>query len=346
MAFGALRAGTFSGQAASTPNNFAISGSQAVTVGDLIFAFFSCENILTPTAVTDNLGNTWSTAVGNYGSGGFISGRAWYSRVTVAGTLTTLTFNSTSASDNCVGLGIVIEGLFDPSPLDKNPGSTGTDLTSPFTGPATGTLSQAEEVIICYFGVDGSATYTASAPLTKALQLSSSSNLTSALGYALTSATTSIAPAFTGSNPPNAAGIGSATFKKALSFSFVPAAGALALSGDAPTRTIYVPVSLTAATPFRTRSPLLIPTPAFLVLAPGDLFPVPPAASLSLQAQVPTSVLAPVPGRYMSATANLSLQGQTPNIQFGSRILVPGAGSMLLTPGISAERPHSFGIIF
>ena len=329
MAFGAPRAGTFSGQNASTPNNFAISGSQAVTVGDLIAAIFACENILTPTTCTDNLGNTY-TKGSTANSGGFIAHCLFWSRATVGGTLTTLTFNSTSATDNCVAVAAVFEGLFDPSALDANPGNTTGDLSSPFNGPATGVLSQADELaVVCFSSNSGGATYSATSPLTKLIQFASSTNITAMLSYQVVAATTSITPAITGTNP-TACSTGISTFKKMLSFAFVPASGALALSGPAPTLTIYVPVSLSSAA-FRTMSPSILATPAFSFFS--DTAIVPAAASLVLSGVTPTRAQAFL---YGPAAGSLALAGTTP-AAVQNLIKVPSVASLALAGVTPAE---------
>ena len=91
MAFGGLRTGTQpTGGNNSIPNPLPASGSVVVSIGDLIVAVIAQQTALTVTAVTDNLGNTYTAQNAGTLVSTTISGRMFYSRVTVAGTLTTV----------------------------------------------------------------------------------------------------------------------------------------------------------------------------------------------------------------------------------------------------------------
>lgn len=211
MAFGDLK-GTLSGSGASITSSNALTGSVSVSSGDLVFVAFGQQINLTATTVTDNLGNTY-TATNAGTDNGNSTGRAYYSLVTVGGTLTTVTVAATASSNDYAGMVAVIEGPFQSSPLDKNLANI-SDTSSPFTCPATGTLTQADEVIIGWMVcTEGSATYSATSPNLKAGQVSAT-NMLSIIGYQTVAATTTVSPEFTGTNP-GASTLGTSTFMKA-----------------------------------------------------------------------------------------------------------------------------------
>jgi len=234
MAFGALK-GTFTGTANSITNPFAATGSVAVVVGDAVVAVLGEQIALTVTAVTDNLGNTY-VAVNAGTDGGSITGRAFYSRVTVAGTITSLNATTTGSTNNVAFVGAAIEGPFMISPLDAAPANNNnTDNASPFTCPATGTLAQANEVVISWMCGQSNATWLATSPNLKAIQAISQSVADTIIGYQVVAATTSIAPEFTGTNP-TASVQGTFSLKQAAqAFSIVAGVGAYAITGTAAT---------------------------------------------------------------------------------------------------------------
>ena len=215
MAFGAFK-GSLSGTAASITNPFAIStgGPVTVAVGDLVVAVLAQQTALTVTAVSDNLGNTYSAQNAGTDSGN-ATGRMFYARVTTAGSLSSVSF-ATSASANDVAAGaIVIEGPFASSPLDASPANV-QDLTSPFSAPATGTLSQADEVVVAWASMNaGVSTWAATSP--NVLRLNTSiANIGVAIGAQTVTATTSVTPAFTNGTNPASDVLGTASFKKTL----------------------------------------------------------------------------------------------------------------------------------
>lgn len=191
-----------------------LSGS--VSVGDLVIATLAEEIALTVATVTDNLGNTYTAS--NAGTlSGAISGRMFYSRVSVAGTLNVVHFNCTSSSHNAAAAVAVFEGPFDPSPVDANIANN-TDATTPHACPVTGTLSQAQEVVVSW----GAGVGTAGANQLDGVgvgTLATKINVASAciiISYTLTAATTSIAHTFTSSSNPTAAVLGTTSFKALL----------------------------------------------------------------------------------------------------------------------------------
>jgi hypothetical protein len=213
MAFGGLK-GFLEAAANSITNPFAATGSVAVGVGDLVFAVLGEQTTLTITAVADNLGNTYSAV--NAGTvSGAVTGRAFYSRVTVAGTLTSVSATTTASGDNVAFVAAVIEGPFAVGPLDTAPANTTADITTPFTCPATGTLAQAREVVMAWCVADGSAVWTASAPNLLVRTLATQSILHTIIGYQAVNATTTVSPAFAGTNPTVIV-LGTASFKQDL----------------------------------------------------------------------------------------------------------------------------------
>jgi hypothetical protein len=214
MAFGDLK-GTLVGNAASITNPFSATGSVAVSVGDLVYTVIGEVSDLTVTACSDNLGNTYvATNAGTVSpTGGNMTGRCYYSRVTVAGTLTSISFATTASNNNVSVSAQVIEGSFAVSPLDANPANDDTDLTSPFTCPATGTLAQADEVVLCWRVHNGLPAFTATSPNIEAVQESTAS-ISTVVGYQTVAATTSVSPAFTSGTSPTSAVAGTNSFKK------------------------------------------------------------------------------------------------------------------------------------
>jgi len=199
MAFGDLL-GTLGGNASSIGATNDLTGSVAVDIGDLVYVLFGQQTNLTATGATDDLGNTYTPT--NAGTDpGTGTGRAFWSRVTVAGTLTTITVAATASSNDWAAGAAVIEGPFAESPLDANPANL-TDSSSPYTCPATGTLAQADEVVMAGMtdaGL-GVATIAATSPNLLAIRRANSTNIVAAIGHQTVSATTSVAPEFTGSS--------------------------------------------------------------------------------------------------------------------------------------------------
>lgn len=215
MAFGGLK-GTLTGTGASTGATNAISGSVAVRIGDLVFAVSAEQTALTSTTVIDNLGNTY-TAQNAGNDAGTMAARSYWSRVTVAGTLTAVTVTNTLSANRWCGFAAVIEGPFALSPLDANPANTTNDLTSPYPSPATGTLAQAPEVVIAWFCSDASDVISATSPNLLAGQSSSGTNPRASIGYQAVNVTTTISPAFTTTlNAATATINGTASFRAAL----------------------------------------------------------------------------------------------------------------------------------
>lgn len=229
MAFGDIK-GTFSGNAASITNPFdaatLISGSGAVVVGDLIYAVCNQQTALTVTACTDNLGNTYTATNAGVDSG-TSTGRAFYSRVTVAGTITFVRFTTTASANNVTACAVLFEGPFKAPPIDTNPANA-SDAASPFTGPATGTLAQAEELVVAWGAAAGAAVWTATSPNVKRVEVASAALVKSVIGSQVVAATTSVQPVWTGTNPTDNT-LGTTSFAQDLSQPLTPS---LFVDGD------------------------------------------------------------------------------------------------------------------
>jgi hypothetical protein len=198
MAFGNLR-GTLQVAANSITNPTNATGSVAVSIGDLVYVVVGEQTSLTATAVTSSLVTTY-TATNAGTDSGTVTGRAFWGIVTTAGTLTSVAVAATGSTDNVSIVVAVFEGPFDLSPLDANPANL-EDIASPFTGPATGTLARANELIVSW-AVNGAAgAWTATAPNTIRVELATQAVLTSKIGSQVVTATTTVSPEWTGTNP-------------------------------------------------------------------------------------------------------------------------------------------------
>lgn len=235
MAFGdVLGSGTLALGTITTANAIPAAVNFAVAVGDLIFVAAGRQtSALGSPNVTDNLGNTYTILKADQDFGTF-AGAFFYSRVTVAGTLTTVTVNIAAGSTNDGAFAFAgYAGPFVVSPLDADPAYVTADVSSPFTTSLTGTLAQADELIVSGVLIAGSTSWTASAPMSRDAQVASSTNIGVKIGHWVVSATTSVQANWTGSDVGKAIGIWS--FKKAATGAFTLAAdaGSYAYTGTA-----------------------------------------------------------------------------------------------------------------
>lgn len=196
--------GTFSAAANSISNPLNATSTYAsvnVVAKDLVVAVIGEQTTLTTSGVSDNLGNTY-TAVNAGADAGAITGRAFYSRVSVAGNLTTISASCTASTDNVAMVGAAFKGPFSSSILDAAPANNNnTDSSSPFTCPATSSMAQKIEMVVCWMTGDSNATWSATSPNTKAIQIASQTVANAILGYQTVTSTVSVSPAFTGTNP-------------------------------------------------------------------------------------------------------------------------------------------------
>ncbi len=223
MAFGTVT-GTFTVAANSITNPTDLvlaTGSAVVHTGDLVYVAAGQQTANTTGTVTDNLGNVYTQTQNGTLSGTSVSGHAYYSRVTVAGTITVIHVAATGSTANAAMAAVLIDGPFITSPLDANPTNITSDVASPFTCPLTGTLAQAAEVVIAWGVSTGATVWAATSPNLLATQIASQSVLETVIGTQVVAATTSIAPEFTSTGTPvTAAVLGVSSFKQDLSKPF------------------------------------------------------------------------------------------------------------------------------
>ena len=114
-----------------------------VAVGDLIVVSYGEQTASTATGCTDSLGNSYTPLT----TGTLIE--SYFSIITVAGDClpSIATTGGTNDASICVAL---FNGPFDSTPLDANPAVT-SDAAEPYSCNATGTLAQADELIVGMF---------------------------------------------------------------------------------------------------------------------------------------------------------------------------------------------------
>jgi hypothetical protein len=212
MAFGDLKT-VFVGNGNSVTASNIMSGTATVAVGDLIFAVFGEQTGLTASGVTDNLGNTYTAQNAGTLSSTVVSGRAFWSRVTNPGALTSVTIAATASAHDYAGLVAVIEGPFIVSPNDTSPANITTDITTPFACPATGTLAQATESVLSWMVANQSTVITAVGPNISAGNIANSTNVIVTIGYQTVGATTTVTPNFASAANPTNDVLGTMSFK-------------------------------------------------------------------------------------------------------------------------------------
>lgn len=209
MAFGDVL-GTGGTATGSMTNPLVATVSIAVSVGDLVIAAVCEQTALTTTAVTDNLGNTYTSSnAGTLAAGN--SGRMFYSRVTVAGTITAVNYAATASADNAAAAVAAFAGPFVVSPVDKNPANSAASLTN---CPASGPLSQAIELVIGWGTANAASCLDGMTTGTLAINRSTSL-VACSIGYTVTSTTSGITHVFTSSGSPTQAVLGTTTFMAA-----------------------------------------------------------------------------------------------------------------------------------
>ncbi len=212
MAFGDQKGSALTGSENSIPNPIVAAGSVSVAVGDLVVGIVSQQtNLTATTTITDNLGNTYSFVNAGLDSG-TITGRCFYARVTVAGTLTAVNVPTSSSTNDASIVAAVIEGPFQVSPLSSSPPGMATDSTTPFDCPSSGTLDKADAVVVGFIAYGGNATVAATSPDVLAGTVARA-NASSGLSKRVVSATTAVAPQFTGTSATCT--VGTAAFLKA-----------------------------------------------------------------------------------------------------------------------------------
>lgn len=208
--------GSSSGANIAASNAISINGGTGVTVrvGDLVVAVLAQQTALTSSGCTDNLGNTYTAQNAGTLSGATISGRMWYTRVTVAGNLTTVTMAATSSANDFSCVAAVFTNGFDSPPIDANIANATTDITTPFACPATGALAQALELVVCWSANNTNTAWTANSPLLLAIQVSQA-NTHAVIGYKDVNSTATTTPEFAGTAPTFTV-LGTASFKQTV----------------------------------------------------------------------------------------------------------------------------------
>jgi hypothetical protein len=204
--------GVLTANAVSITNPFSATGSVAVSIGDVVVAVLSEQTSLTVTTVSDNLGNSY-TAQNAGTDAGNVTGRAYWFRITSAGTLTSVDATTTGSTDNVVFTAVVYQGPFDPSPLDANPGNASNALTSPFSCPASGALAAQYQMIVAWMSTTTAAAYSATAPLVLDSDQASSTVAHVVIGSMVVSSTASVTPVFSAGSNPAADVLGTLSFK-------------------------------------------------------------------------------------------------------------------------------------
>lgn len=170
MAFGDLLATDSATNTAST-TSVATSTGITVAAGDLVIVAVGLRaDIATSGAVSiaDSLSNTWNALNSTPQAIGTRQGVFAYSKITNAGTMTVTASwpNSLGGTVHTVIVVARYEGAFESSPLDANPAVTTYTTGTSLDAPATGTLSQADELVVsCYANGSGD-TASATSPMT------------------------------------------------------------------------------------------------------------------------------------------------------------------------------------
>lgn len=189
--------------------------SVAVTSGDLIIAVIAQQVGLTTTAVTDNLGNTY-TAQNTGTDAGIITGRMFYSIVSNAGTLNAVNFDTTSSSNDVHAAVAVYDGPF--GAIDQNPANISGNTTNPIPCPASGTLSDPFDLVVSWIAAqhDDACPSSMGGGGTLAISTGGTGGARVAIGAQVPAATTSITHTFTFPNTnPGATVTGTASFTPA-----------------------------------------------------------------------------------------------------------------------------------
>ncbi len=230
-AFGSLKAS--GGQwTANITNPFQPLAPITVEVGDLVVINTVEITSATISGITDDLGHT-GTALTTSGTN-----KSYYYIVTTAGDATISAAATASAHDAIIAVA-VYNGPFTATPLDKNPAML-SDSTSPYSSNLSGTLSQANELLVGYFSEVAAAGDFFSSPSPGRVDTEVTAGVGSSVGAVITStvvsATTSTAMAISPAGLFVATLCGVATFKLSTTNGFTSAAlttGALVL--DTPT---------------------------------------------------------------------------------------------------------------
>jgi hypothetical protein len=233
-----LRNAIASGGTGANPNVVTVT-SIAVVAKDLIFVAAGQNTNQQMNAVTDNLGNTYVSA-GTPGDAGTGTVAGFYSIVTVPGNLTSVSVaGQTSTADD---FGIVVGVFAGPLGAVDKTVACATDSASSYACPATGTLAQANELVVAYGAVAATTTngaLSATSPMVLVNQASPAVAIRTGLASKMVAVTTTSTPAFTNSATGTPSGTwGTATFKvTTIHTSAVDETAAASESGSGPRTT-------------------------------------------------------------------------------------------------------------
>lgn len=219
MAFGDPRSGSpLKNNSTSPGTGITASGSISFQSGDLIIILYVLRTALTIT-VTDNLSGSYTAL--NAGTTNNARQYPFFRVASSSGTLTSVSGSHSSTSADAVIIGAVFEGSFASSALDANP-TTLSDNTSPYTCPATGVLTQADELVLGFQSQGNGGTvagYGANNGFTihgAETSGTGANTLSGAMCYLAVSSTASVTPEVTQSFANTGGHAGTASFKKQL----------------------------------------------------------------------------------------------------------------------------------
>lgn len=279
--------------ASSGTSTTVITTSGAITAGDLAVVLVEESSSITVSGVADSAGNTYTAGTAIVSGTRLI--QPFYkpnaAAMSSGGTITVTRSASTGVG---YAAAISVSGMDTSSPIDiQTAGSVGTATGYTL---ATGTLGQADELLVCftYLSSGSGDTYVQPSGFTANTAASDGTNVLRS-GYLIVSSTTTTSPHPTW-------GVSRTYLGQVISFkastggtnTFAPGAGSLSLSGKQP--------ALTAAA----------------TLTPG-------AGSFALSGKIPTLLNNLLPG-----AGSFALTGLAPTIS-AAQTLAPGAGSFALT---------------
>ncbi len=188
--------------AANSSGTVASTGNVNAAVGDYIIVAVADQMGGPAPTISDVSSNTYTALSGP--TTNTVRASKWYSKVTnpLAGSISAV-FTSANASRAIVAA--VWDGaLFSATPLDTNV-TNANDSTTPFNCPTSGTLAQANEMVVGFTFSAGNTDFTATAPNLLAVSVASTGggaagNSAVAIGYQYVTATTAVVPVFAGTS--------------------------------------------------------------------------------------------------------------------------------------------------
>lgn len=207
---------TYSGSSgcSATTGTTCVTGSISTIDGDVAVAVFSDRIGGTTPTIGDSCSRSW-TALTGAPTTSTVRYMAWYAPSTSTCSMT-VTFTTDSSGNNRAGAVAVWSGAA-ASPLDTNP-TVNTDGTSPYVGPASGSLAQAGEVVVGMFAhtfIGAGDDVTCAEGTTSLAIVQYQSNTSALICYAIVTSTSSVTPSATTSGTNRVGVNGTASFKAA-----------------------------------------------------------------------------------------------------------------------------------